>query len=782
MANKKLNAVITIGGAVASSLRSAFGTVKTETTKIGSALRSLEGQQRQLSNAIQTFGKMGKNVDGMRARYATLTTQVDKLRVAHERLNKIQAAQRANLAKRADYRGQMLDAVAIGATAAAPIVKAAQFETAMLGVAKQVDGARDKNGKLTQVYYDMGKAIQQLGREVPLATNELADMVTAGARMGVAKDELIGFTRTAAMMADAFELPAGELADNMGKIAGLFKIPIPAIGELADSINYLDDNAISKGGDIIDFLTRTGGVASAVKVTGKEMAALGSTLLTLGERTETAGTAVNAIYSKLAAADKGTKKFKSAMKEIGLSTSEVQKGMQKDATGTLMKVMEAIGKLPADKQLGVMVELVGLEHSDTLAKLANNTGEWRKQLELANSAAAKGSMSREFQARLQTTNAQWQIMKNRVEEVAVNLGSVLLPAVNGVFSALAPVVSAVADFAREHPKLTQAVVGTAVALVTLKLATLASGYAFTFLKGGALQVAGALAGARGQMLLTSIASRTLGASTTAASGGILGMATRALPLMAGAIRAVGIALAANPIGLIVTGIATAGLLIYQYWDGIKAFLVGTFEGVTSGLAPLMDTFTRFGESLAPIKPLFDLIGNALSAAWNWFTNLLGPVVFTQDELAKAGAAGKSFGEFLAAGINFVLTPLNLLISGLTWVSENIGGIMNKAVEFKNTVGDGIGGAWDKTKAFFTGESEAPQAAPGAPGAPSLPTPAMATAKGQAGSYTDASQNTYQIVQQPGENNRDLARRITEEQERQRQVKQRSAMTDGASAP
>lgn len=781
MANKKLNAVITIGGAVASSLRSAFGTVKTETTKIGSALRNLEGQQRQLSNAIQTFGRMGKDVDGMRARYVALTSQVDKLRVAQERLNKIQAAQRENLAQRADYRGQMLDAVAIGATAATPIVKAAQFEKAMLGVAKQVEGARDKNGELTQVYYDMGKAIQQMAREVPLATNELADMVTAGARMGVAKDQLLDFTRTAAMMAEAFELPAGELADNMGKIAGLYKIPIPAISELADAVNYLDDNAISKGGDIIDFLSRVGGVASSVKITGKDMAALGSTLLTLGERTETAGTAVNAMFSKFAAAEKGTEDFDQALRDIGLTAQSVQKGMSKDAVGTMLKVFEAIKKMPKDKQLGFMVDLVGLEHSDTMAKLVNNTEEFRKQMKLANSEAAKGSMAQEFQARLKTTNAQWQIMKNRVEEVAVNLGSVLLPAVNGVFGALAPVVTAMADFAREHPKLTQAVVGTGVALVTLKLTTLAAGYAFTFLKGGALQVAGALAGARGQMLLTSIASRTMGASVTATSGGVVGMIGRMVPVFVGGIRAMSLALVTNPIGLIIAGIATAGLMIYRHWDGVKAFLVGTFEGIKEATLPLQQTFSAFYNSLGPVKVAIDAVGGALQTAWNWFTSILEPVQYSQAELGRAGEAGKSFGQALGDAITFVLTPMNLLIQGITWISNNIGGVMEKAVAFKDAVGSGIGDAWKSTKEFFTGEDEAAAAAPGAPSAPSLPAPAMATAKGQGGSYTDASQNTYQIVQQPGESNRDLARRITEEQERQRKIKQRSAMTDGATA-
>ncbi|MFM5402808.1 phage tail tape measure protein [Aeromonas veronii] len=544
----------------------------------------------------------------MRERYAQLTQQIDKMRAAHQRLNQVQQAQKANLDARENYRGQILDTVALGATVASPVVMAAKFETAMLGVAKQVDGARDSSGKLTSVYYEMGKQIQQLGREIPLATNEIADMVTAGSRMGVARDQLIDFTRTSAMMADAFELPAGELADNMGKIAGLFKIPIPAIGELADSINYLDDNAISKGGDIIEFLTRTGGVASAVKVTGQEMAALGSTLLTLGERTETAGTAANAMFQKFAAADKGTKNFKSAMKELGISSAAVQKGMQQDATGTMMKVLAAIGKLPKEKQLGVMVELVGLEHSDTLAKLANNTEEWRRQLALANSEAAKGSMSREFAARLQTTNAQWTLMKNRTSEVAVNLGSVLLPAINDTFKAISPLVNVVADFARENPKVTKAIVGTVVALTSLKVGGLALGYAFTFVKGAALSTVGLF-------YRVSAGAAVAGASTASAAAGptLLG---RAFMFAGKGIIWMGRALLMNPIGLAITAIAGAAYLIYDNWDKLKPWFTALWDDI---VAKFETAVVKIGGMIDSVKQKWndtkDAVTGGVGSAW-----------------------------------------------------------------------------------------------------------------------------------------------------------------------
>jgi len=603
--NKRLNATITIGGAITGALKSALGTTRDKLQDIGGAVRKLEREQKMLGTSIQTFGKLGANVDGMRARYAALTDQIGKARREQERMKAASDMQ-------ASGRGMMANAgVAIGATVAAastafvPVIQAAAFEKAMLGVAKQVEGARDESGKLTATYYQMGEAIQRLGREIPMATNEIADMVTAGARMGVAKDELLGFTRTAAMMASAFELPAGELADQMGKIANLFKIPIPRIGELADSINYLDDSTQSTAPGIIDFLTRTGGVAGAVKITGQEMAALGSTLLALGERSETASTATNAMFQKFAAADKGTKKFKEAMAEIGLSTAAVQKGMQVDAQGTVLKIMDAVNKMPAEKRLGVLVDLVGLEHSDTLAKLAGNVEEYRRQIDLAGSQQAKGSMGREFSAVLATTNAQWAITKNVVTEVGVKIGSVLLPAVNSALITFGGATTAVADFVREH----QGLIGN---------------------------VAAAAAGIGGAIL-----------------------AMKGFAFAIGAVRvAAGALMAANPIGLIALGVAGAATVIYKNWEPISGFFTGLFDGVKTTVGKSIDwiigKIQAVGEFWAKTKAFFGVGGDSQAKASAPNSGAAAPP--TLPAMRTPGAPGPTINSTVTAPITINQLP------------------------------------------------------------------------------------------------------------------------------
>ncbi|MGC8006297.1 phage tail tape measure protein, partial [Salmonella enterica] len=83
-------------------------------------------------------------------------------------------------------------------------------------------------GKLTPVYYDMARQIKQLGAELPIPVTQIAEMVTAGARMEVPRQELIDYTRTVAMMATAFDAVPDEIAESMGKVAKNFRIPTNA--------------------------------------------------------------------------------------------------------------------------------------------------------------------------------------------------------------------------------------------------------------------------------------------------------------------------------------------------------------------------------------------------------------------------------------------------------------------------------------------------------------------------------------------------------------------------
>lgn len=78
---------------------------------------------------------------------------------------------------------------------------------------------------------------------------------------------------------------------------------------------------------------------------------------------------------------------------------------------------------------------------------------------------------------------------------------------------------------------------------------------------------------------------------------VLGKMAQVIGLVATAVRVVGAALLANPIGLAITGIAIAAALVIKYWEPISAFFSDLWLGVT-------ETFRGAWEM---IKPIIDAI-------------------------------------------------------------------------------------------------------------------------------------------------------------------------------
>ncbi|KXQ85330.1 hypothetical protein AUQ18_03035 [Escherichia coli] len=140
--------------------------------------------------------------------------------------------------------------LAMGAPVMAAVKSYTSMEDAMKGVAKQVNGLRDDNGNRTARFYEMQDAIKAASEQLPMENGavDFAALVEGGARMNVAnpddswkdqKRDLLAFASTAAKAATAFELPADELSESLGKIAQLYKIPTAAVTRTSSALSWL---------------------------------------------------------------------------------------------------------------------------------------------------------------------------------------------------------------------------------------------------------------------------------------------------------------------------------------------------------------------------------------------------------------------------------------------------------------------------------------------------------------------------------------------------------------
>ena len=632
-----------------------------DTRKLSSAQRELRQNAEETRQALDRQQKSLKRLGEQQARMNAVREQYSRRLEVRDRI-----------------AGAGATTAAAGAAMGAPVVAAvrsyASMEDAMKGVAKQVNGLRDDNGNRTKQFYEMQDAIKAASEQLPMENGAIdyAALVEGGARMGVInqddpfedqKRDLLAFASTAAKAATAFELPADELAEGLGKIAQLYKVPTRNIEQLGDALNYLDDNAMSKGGDIINVLQRMGGVADRLDF--RKAAALGSTFLSLGAAPEIAASASNAMVRELSIATMQSKRFFEGMDLLKLNPAEIEKQMTTDAMGTIQRVLEKVNKLPQDKRLSAMMMIFGKEFGDDAAKLANNLPELQRQLKLTAGADANGSMQKESDINKDSLSAQWLLVKTGAQNAFSSLGETLRQPLMDIMSMVKGVTGALRRWVEQNPVLagTLMKVAAATAAITVGLGTLAVAVA---------AVLGPIAVIRFALSMLAVKALPSTAAAVTRTGGVLRLLVSGpLAVLRVALFSVGGLLGAllSPIGLVVAALAGVAMVVWKYWQPISAFLGGVVEGFKAAAEPILSAF-------AALMPIFQWVGDKVRELWGWFTDLLTPVKSTAAELQSAASMGRLFGEMLAEGLNMALHPLESLKSGVVWLLDKLG-LVNK---------------------------------------------------------------------------------------------------------
>lgn len=464
-------------------------------TKYNGLRQSVQKQRLALNEAGMDTRKLSSAQRELRQNADETRQALDRQQKSLKRLGEQQArmnAVRDQYSRRLEVRDRIAGAgatttaagLAMGAPVMAAVKSYASMEDAMKGVAKQVNGLRDDNGNRTKQFYDMQDAIKAASEQLPMENGAIdyAALVEGGARMGVTnqndsyedqKRDLLAFASTAAKAATAFELPADELAEGLGKIAQLYKVPTRNIEQLGDALNYLDDNAMSKGADIIDVLQRMGGVADRLDY--RKAAALGSTFLSLGAAPEVAASAANAMVRELSIATQQSKSFYEGMELLKLNPEKIQKDMTRDAIGTIQYVLEKVNSLPKDKRLSAMTLVFGKEFGDDAAKLANNLPELQRQLKLTAGNDANGSMQKESDINKDSLSAQWLLVKTGTQNVFSSLGETLRAPLMEIMDAVKRVTGVMRRWVEANPELAGRLmkIAAVVASVTLALGALA---------------------------------------------------------------------------------------------------------------------------------------------------------------------------------------------------------------------------------------------------------------------------------------------------------------------
>lgn len=585
----------------------------------GKLLAELKKVSRAYHTAKTKAIGYGAAVEQWRERQAAASAELERTRTRMERLRGIQA-ERGN---RKEIYGSLLETVAPATGVAMPVKLAIDFESSMADAAKTMDGMRDAGGKLTPKYYEMQNIIKGMGRELPLAHEEIARLFAAGGQLGMSDvGELKEFATMSAHMSVAFGMSSEEAADAIGGFRTALKMNLSEVRSTLDLMNQFANTTSSTEKGIAEIVSRIGPLGNVAGVSAKPLTALAATLDSMKIQPEIAATAIKNMMLSMTAGTAATKGQRAAYAKLGIDVEKLARDMQRDGPAAILAVLEAVQRLEKHEQTSIMQEIFGKESLGAIAPFLDNMELAKKNLRMvANESTYAGAMQQEFENRSRTTANALQLAKNRMVELGINLGSVLLPPLNQLLALAGPVISAFADWAAANPTVVTSLMGVVGGLVAVKVGMLAARLAVSggrsafltaaapvqLLHGGFQALRRSMDGT-GRSALRAGTSSLAGAGQLSAAGAAAGASGRGWRLLAGGIRGIGGAfrMALGPVGWAIT----AAELLIANWDTVAPFFTGMWEKLRA----------IFNAGLSYIQPIIDTIGKGLSLvgeAWDW---------------------------------------------------------------------------------------------------------------------------------------------------------------------
>lgn len=618
------------------------------------AARAEEAYRRQraaVDELSTSLTRAGVNTRAMGSESARLGSQLETLRSRTEALTRAQQAQARNLENRSAYRAQMMDAVALGGALYGLVQPAVQFESVMADVKKVV------NFDTPEQFGQMSKDVLLMSTRIPMAADGIGAIVAAAGQAGIARDELLRFAEDAAKMGVAFDLSGQQAGAAMTGLRSIFGLTQDEVVKLGDAINHLSNNMDAKASDLLNIANRAGSTAKLFGLSGAQLNALGATFLALKTPPEVAATGINALLMKLATADKQNEKFQQGLQDIGLSAEVMKKMIQRDAQGALTTFLRQVKNAP--DLMGTLSDLFGMEYADDIAKLVGSMDTYEKAVGLvADQTAYAGSMQAEYEARSATTANNLQLLKNQMSRLGITVGNALLPALNNLVGALMGPIDSLANLAERFPIVTQVVVGTVGAVLGLKVATIALGYAWTFVKGPILAayVGGVFEGIRSaiQPAITSFATSLaplapIGQAVASVFGfiadgvsrvvGWIGQLFAPVTLTTEAFNS--LSASGQSLGAVIGGVLSTAFMVLTL--PIRA--VGTLVGwVIEGFTALV-TFSPLQLISAAWQPVADF----MTGLWSGITATVGQAIdWIAGKIGWVMNAGKQVGDWFGS--------------------------------------------------------------------------------------------------------------------------------------
>lgn len=326
-------------------------------------------------------------------------------------------------------------------------------ESAFAGVIKTTDGLVDEFGDLNKAGVELSKEFRELALTIPTDLPELMRLGEVGGQLGIARESLIGFTKTMAAMGEATDLTGEQAAVAFAQIANVMGTAQTDMDRMGSSVVALGNTFATNEPAIVDFSQRIASAGKIAGITEADVFGMAAAFSSVGINAEAGGTAVQKVLIAMTqSVAEGGDQLDIFAATAGMSAEQFAAAFREDAAGAFTAFVIGLGE-QGDDAFGTleMLELQDQRLIRAFLSLAGAGDLLGETIKLSNEAWNENTaLAKEAEQRYNTLESQFKLVKNIVTDVALSFGEALTPFIRDALQAALPFIQ---EFARNLPDL-----------------------------------------------------------------------------------------------------------------------------------------------------------------------------------------------------------------------------------------------------------------------------------------------------------------------------------------
>ena len=339
--------------------------------------------------------------------------------------------------------------VAIGAYAGKTAI---QFDTAMANVRKTTNMSNAEVEKLAQ-------SAQNLSTKQPVTAETLLNIEALGAQLGVNHERLESFAEVVSGLDIATNMNFETAGKEMAQFANITQMSQDQFKNYGSTIVDLGNHLATTEADISAMALRLAGAGTAAKFSQADILGMSGAMSSLGIKAEAGGSAMTRIIQDISKnVANGSDVVEEYARVAGMSADQFADAWRNRPMEAMEALVEGLKRTSdSGEDMNVTLEKLGINNvrnSDTMRRLANAGDLLRNSVDRANNAWEQNTaLQNEVDQRNESLASRLQVLKNKVDAVAISIGRPLADAAISALEACDPLIQGVGDLADAFSKM-----------------------------------------------------------------------------------------------------------------------------------------------------------------------------------------------------------------------------------------------------------------------------------------------------------------------------------------